>query len=491
MQRARGTSPARAGARRRPVLGPGGRREEPLPSPGMLPLLRAADLGARARAVQQVQRQVGNRAVRLVLQRRAGDGPLAPAAQRDPDGSPGAVRAHLVPAETEDDTAAVIWRDEHGSIVALVEFESNAAMTAYTTGRTPLDELLATGRAAVAQQSVALTALPSPPAGTPAGTPAGARAPAGETAERPGAPSRLSEILESAYKQLRTARILAYLASQHRHLEAERAISRLLAEARQLRKKARALGNRISRSGGGAKVAAELARVEAEILRVERLVVEQRAALQAARAAMKAEAAAASGVLARIRQLMGHEGIAKEKAAGRLWQVVGKHLVPRINGLLRLLEASASGAKLLSVLSRLRSPWVTRTLIGAAALLEGVSAYLTTKNRTGAGKIADAALTAGSGALVVANPATALADLFLPKDYKLSTMYRGGSGAITSLGEGLITGDTSAMESFHEASKRGEYGKVMQVSSEAGDYWAEHGVVGGLKSFGRELWDWL
>jgi hypothetical protein len=31
----------------------------------------------------------------------------------------------------------------------------------------------------------------------------------------------------------------------------------------------------------------------------------------------------------------------------------------------------------------------------------------------------------------------------------------------------------------------------MQVSREAGDYWAEHGVLGGLKEFGSEFFDWL
>jgi hypothetical protein len=206
---------------------------------------------------------------------------------------------------------------------------------------------------------------------------------------------------------------------------------------------------------------------------------------------MKAEQAAAKSLLARIRQLLGHEGVAKEKAASRLWKFAGRYLAPRINKLLALLERSSSGAKLLAFMRRLKSPWVGRVLIGATAILEGINAYVTSKNRTTAGKVADATLTGASEALVVANPATAVADLVLPEDYKLSKMYRGGSGAVTALGEGLLTGDTSAMESFHEASKRGEYGKIMQLSSEAGDYWAEHGVIGGLKEFGRELWDWL
>jgi hypothetical protein len=39
------------------------------------------------------------------------------------------------------------------------------------------------------------------------------------------------------------------------------------------------------------------------------------------------------------------------------------------------------------------------------------------------------------------------------------------------------------MAKFHERSKRGDYGKVMQASSEAGDYWANKGLKGGLSEF--------
>lgn len=41
-----------------------------------------------------------------------------------------------------------------------------------------------------------------------------------------------------------------------------------------------------------------------------------------------------------------------------------------------------------------------------------------------------------------------------------------------------------------EKSKKGEYGKVMQASSEAGQFWADHGIVGGLKEFGHALDFW-
>lgn len=421
----------------------------------------------------------------ITIQRLAGNAAATAYVQREKPGATDTYVAETVRATSKNDTAAIIWRDSGGAIVALLEFDSNATLDSYSAGTAEVDALVATGRAQWAQLSVATTALTPPlPKSTAPTIPSG-------PADTSSLWATLAKTLSTAYKQLRTGRILAFLASKQAYDDAQRAISATNAQLKALRRQARALSNRISKSGGGAKVAAKLAEAEAEIARLQNVVNEQKTALRRAQAAMKAEQAAAKGLLSRIRQLLGHEGIAKEKAAGRLWKLVGKFVAPKINNLVRLLEASSSGAKFLAVVRKLSSPWVGRVLIGAAALFEGISAFVTSKNRTTAGKVADATLAGASGALVVANPVTALADFVLPKDYKLSKMYRGGSGAVTALGEGLLTGDTSAMEGFHEASKRGEYGKVMQLSSEAGDYWAEHGVVGGLKEFGRELWDWL
>jgi hypothetical protein len=427
-----------------------------------------------------------DRAELIAIQRLAGNAAATALVQRNDPWASDTYVAQTVRARGKTDTAAVIWRDAGGAIVALVEFESNAALDSYTAGTAQVDALVAAGRARWAELSVAKTAL-APPSAAP-------QAPITSPPDQGSASSRwatLAKILATAYKQLRTGRILAFLAAKQTYDDAQKVIAATDAQLKMLRRQARGLANRITHSGGGPKVAAKLAEVEAEIAKLELLVNEQKAALRSAQAAMKAEQAAAKGLLARIRQLLGHEGVAKEKAASRLWKFAGRYLAPKINQLLRLLERSSSGVKFLAALRKLSSPWVGRVLIGATAVFEGINAYVTSKNRTTGGKVADATLTGASEALVVANPVTALTDLALPKNYKLSTMYRGGSGAITALGEGIVTGDISAMESFHEASKRGEYGKVMQLSSEAGDYWAEHGVIGGLKEFGRELWDWL
>jgi hypothetical protein len=452
--------------------------------PTAMPVRGASIGGPLDRAhIIAIQRLAGNAAATASVQRNAAATAIV---QRNDPWATDAYVAQTVRAKSKNDTAAVIWRDSSGAIVALVEFESNAALDSYTSGTAQIDALVAAGRAQWAELSVAKTALAPPSAASPAPTTSPPdQGPVSSTW------ATLAKILATAYKQLRTGRILAFLAAKQAYDDAQKAIAATNAQLKALRRQARGLSNRIAKSGGGSKVAAKLAEVEAEIAKLQQVVNEQKAALRSAQAAMKAEQAAAKGLLARIRQLLGHEGVAGEKAGTRLWKFAGRFLAPKINQLLRLLEASSSGAKLLAALRKLSSPWVGRVLIGAAAVFEGINAYLTSKNRTTAGKVADATLTGASEALVVANPVTALADLILPKDYKLSKMYRGGSGAVTALGEGLLTGDTSAMESFHEASKRGEYGKVMQVSSEAGDYWAEHGVIGGLKEFGQEFWDWL
>ena len=243
----------------------------------------------------------------------------------------------------------------------------------------------------------------------------------------------------------------------------------------------------MAKSGGGAKVAARLKAVQADIAAVQGRLDAGKAAVREANALVGGEVAVASGV-GRIRQL-GGGGVARPKAAGVVWRTLWKAVGPAVGKLVSLLERGRAASKLFAAIRKLSSPWVGRTLIAVSAVLDGINAYETSQNRTETGRIADATVTGASGALVVANPLTAIADVVLPKDYKLSTMYRGGSGAVTALGEGLLTGDTSAMESFHEASKRGEYGKVMQLSSEAGDYWAEHGIVGGLKEFGSALAD--
>ncbi len=157
----------------------------------------------------------------------------------------------------------------------------------------------------------------------------------------------------------------------------------------------------------------------------------------------------------------------------------------------KALEHSAIGRQLLKGGKIITSEAFVHGLMVIGAAMEGVTAYMNSPTQTQGGKVAHAALAAGGGALVMANPLVATADLLTPKGYKLSEVYQGGATAISAIGEGIVTGNTTAAENFHEASKAGEYGKVMQASSEAGDYWAEHGIAGGAKEFAHELsWWW-
>jgi hypothetical protein len=42
-------------------------------------------------------------------------------------------------------------------------------------------------------------------------------------------------------------------------------------------------------------------------------------------------------------------------------------------------------------------------------------------------------------------------------------------------------GDTRALDKFSEKARGGDYGAIYQAAVNAGDYWADHGIVGGLK----------
>lgn len=129
-----------------------------------------------------LQARAGNAAVRAVIARSPG-APAAPA-----PAPPKLPTARVVRARGADDTAAVIWRDGSGAIVALLELASNDALDRYLRGQAQASELVAAGQATWAELSVSTSALPRPkPAtGTTAGT---AGADGGVTAggDKPGA----------------------------------------------------------------------------------------------------------------------------------------------------------------------------------------------------------------------------------------------------------------------------------------------------------------
>jgi hypothetical protein len=156
-----------------------------------------------------------------------------------------------------------------------------------------------------------------------------------------------------------------------------------------------------------------------------------------------------------------------------------------------VLSGSRVGAALLTAGRISASKPFVRGLIVVGAALEGVAAYKESTAQTQGGKLTNAALGAGGGALTMVNPYVAVADLVAPRGYKLSEVYRGGAGALSSIGEALLTDDTRAMDEFHRRAMQGAYGKVMVAASEAGEYWALKGVRGGLREFKDSLLWWV
>ena len=155
------------------------------------------------------------------------------------------------------------------------------------------------------------------------------------------------------------------------------------------------------------------------------------------------------------------------------------------------LEGSQIGRGLLSTGKLVTSEPFMQGLKVVAMALDGIDGYAESTATTTTGKVANGALAAGSTALLMSVPVVAGADMLAPKGYKPSEVLKGGAGAVTAIGEGVIAGDTRAMGAFHERSKAGEYGKVVQAASEAGDYWNEKGVGGGLSEFADAIRWWV
>jgi len=53
----------------------------------------------------------------------------------------------------------------------------------------------------------------------------------------------------------------------------------------------------------------------------------------------------------------------------------------------------------------------------------------------------------------------------------------------------LVTGDIAGLERVNQNNLSGKNGAVLKVAAESGEWWAEHGFVGGMKEFGSALKD--
>ena len=142
----------------------------------------------------------------------------------------------------------------------------------------------------------------------------------------------------------------------------------------------------------------------------------------------------------------------------------------------------------------LSNPYVEKGLRVLAAVTSAVHGYLDSTARTTGGKAANAALSGLGGAAVVSNPLVAAADLLLPHGVKPWELFNGASGAISTVAEGVVTGDTRGMDDFHKRSVRGDYGMVMSGYSQIGDVVVDPPSMeeawGGVKEIASDLWNW-
>jgi hypothetical protein len=208
-----------------------------------------------------------------------------------------------------------------------------------------------------------------------------------------------------------------------------------------------------------------------------------RAALRAAESEFMAEKHAVNVANQLLREFKFIQGGAKGTALVKLGEAAGKFEAA--------LNASRVGSKLLTVGRITASKNFVRGLVVVGAACEGAASYADSTAHTTGGKVANAALGAGSGALTMMNPYVAVADFAAPTGYKLSEIYHGGAGAVTAIGEGMLMNDTRAMDDFHKRSMEGHYGKVIQAASEAGEFWANKGIGGGLKEFVDAVHWWV
>ena len=134
---------------------------------------------------------------------------------------------------------------------------------------------------------------------------------------------------------------------------------------------------------------------------------------------------------------------------------------------------------------------VSEPLGKVGAAWTAVNQGLTSSAQTVAGKLTSAA---GAGGLAWAsrgNPVLAVADLGfhavgLGKDSPSAIVGHSVDNIVT-LGESAFTGSTRGLSDIQSRNLSGQNGWVFQKAAEAGDYWADKGISGGLSEFWGEV----
>ena len=108
----------------------------------------------------------------------------------------------------------------------------------------------------------------------------------------------------------------------------------------------------------------------------------------------------------------------------------------------------------------------------ASAMVDGAQSFRESPAQSTTARSLDALMDVSGSLMMSANPLVGAVDMFLPETVKMSNLVDGSSSAISSLVEGMITEDSTAMESFMKNAKGGDYSWLMKEAVEAGEFWA-------------------
>src|SRR5262249_26085684 len=189
-----------------------------------------------------------------------------------------------------------------------------------------------------------------------------------------------------------------------------KAHSQMAYDLRRMARGIRALEN-VAKQGGqkGAKAAKAL--------------IKARSAFKAAQTEFEAERRAANAAS----EVLHETTLLRRSLKGRALAKIGNTLKigEAAIKLEKALDASRVGRALLKTGRIVSSKNFVRGLIVVGAAVEAVESYIDSPAQTTGGRVANAALGAGAGALTMANPYVALIDLAAPKGYKPGEHFHG------------------------------------------------------------------
>ena len=107
-----------------------------------------------------------------------------------------------------------------------------------------------------------------------------------------------------------------------------------------------------------------------------------------------------------------------------------------------------------------------------SSAISGVQSFQNSDATTTGGRTLDAMLDASGALMIGANPIVGTIDSLLPEEVRISTLLNGGSTALATMTEGLLTGNTDGMESFIQHARDGQYTWLMKEAVEAGEFWS-------------------